>query len=412
MAKSTTKKVTKESKQKVEEKAAATSESSSSDSSSSSSSSSSSESESSSSDSSSSESESSSDSSSSESESSSSDDESSSEAEEESKKGEKKEESSSSESESESESEESKKEESKSESSSDSSSSSSSESESSDEEEEEKKEESKKRKAEESEESESKKSKTEGEPATIFVGRLSWSIDDEWLKNEFEHIGGVIGARVIYERGTDRSRGYGYVDFENKEYAEKAVKEMHGKEIDGREINCDMSTSKPAAGNNDRAKKFGDVPSEPSETLFLGNLSFNADRDNISEMFSKFGEIVSVRIPTHPETEQPKGFGYVQYTNVEDAKKALDALQGEYIDNRPVRLDFSTPRPPQNNSGFRGGRDGFRGGRGGNRGGRDGFRGGRGGNRGGFRSGSGANNAPLGQSRNTASFSGTKKTFD
>ena len=179
-----------------------------------------------------------------------------------------------------------------------------------------------------------------------------------------------------------------------------------------------LDVYKRQAGNNDRAKKFGDVPSEPSETLFLGNLSFNADRDAISELFSKYGEIISVRIPTHPETEQPKGFGYVQYTNVEDAKKALEGLQGEYIDNRPVRLDYSTPRP---DNGGRGGFGGNRGGDRGGRGGRGGFnrggfnRGGRGGNRGGFGgrpSGSGSNTAPLGRGRNTASFAGSKKTFD
>ena len=332
--------------------------------------------------------------------------------------------SSESDSDSESDSEESKedkKESSDSESSSSSSSSSSdsesdSDSSSSDEEEEAKEEkDSKKRKAEdEEEESSPKKAKTDGEPATVFVGRLSWSIDDEWLKQEFEHIGGVVAARVMYERGTDRSRGYGYVDFEDKSYAEKAVKEMHGKEIDGRPINVDMSTSKPTVNpREDRQKRFGDIPSEPSDTLFLGNLSFNADRDNIYEIFGKFGEIISVRIPTHPETEQPKGFGYVQYTSIDDAKKALEALQGEYIDNRPVRLDYSTPKPNNGGNGGNGGsRGGFRGGRGGNSGG---FRGGRGGNnggnRGGFRpSGSGANQAPLGKPR--TAFAGQKKTFD
>ncbi|CAI4478388.1 ASN_HP2_G0020760.mRNA.1.CDS.1 [Saccharomyces cerevisiae] len=402
------KKEVKASKQAKEEKAKAVS-SSSSDSSSSSSSSSESESE--------SESESSSSSSSSSSDSESSSSSSSdSESEAETKKEESKDSSSSSSSsdsssdeEEEEEKEETKKEESKESSSSDSSSSSSSDSESEKEESNDKKRKSEDAEEEEDEESSNKKQKNEEteEPATIFVGRLSWSIDDEWLKKEFEHIGGVIGARVIYERGTDRSRGYGYVDFENKSYAEKAIQEMQGKEIDGRPINCDMSTSKPA-GNNDRAKKFGDTPSEPSDTLFLGNLSFNADRDAIFELFAKHGEVVSVRIPTHPETEQPKGFGYVQFSNMEDAKKALDALQGEYIDNRPVRLDFSSPRP--NNDGGRGGSRGF-GGHGGNRGfgGRGGARGGRGG----FRpSGSGANTAPLGRSRNTASFAGSKKTFD
>ncbi|KAL6945465.1 hypothetical protein ACO0QE_002921 [Hanseniaspora vineae] len=362
-----------------------------------------------------------SDSSSSDSDSSSSDSESEEEVKETKKevkkeaKKETKEESSSSSSESDSSSSDS-------DSSSDSSSSDSdSESESEEAEEEVKEEvkESKKRKSdsesasqEEKEESSSKKPKLAGEPATIFVGRLSWNIDGEWLKSEFEHIGGVISARVIYERdNAERSRGYGYVDFEDVSYAEKAIKEMQGKEIDGRPINVDMSTSKPAGGNNDRAKKFGDVPSEPSDTLFLGNLSFEANRDEIYEVFSNHGEIISVRLPTHPETEQPKGFGYVQYGSIESAQDALNTLQGHYINNRPVRLDFSTPKPRND----RGGNFGGRGGRGGNfggRGGRGGSFGGRGGSFGGRDRGKGANSIPVGRAPQTASFQGSKKTFD
>ncbi|AAS53478.1 AFR107Wp [Eremothecium gossypii ATCC 10895] len=324
---------------------------------------------------------------SSDSESSSSSDSDSSDSEEETKN------STSSSSSSDSEAEEKEKSAS-SKSSSSSSSESSSDSESSASDNEGSKEESKKRSAESEDDAVAKKQKTDGQPATIFVGRLSWSVDDEWLKTEFDHIGGVVGARVIYERGTDKSRGYGYVDFEDVSYAEKAVKEMHGKEIDGRAINCDMSTSKPAsAPREDRAKKYGDTPSQPSDTLFLGNLSFNADRDALFELFSKHGNVISVRIPTHPESNQPKGFGYVQYGSVEEAQAALDALQGEYIDNRPVRIDFSSPRPPQQGGATRG-RGGFRGGRGGGR------------------TGSGANNAPLGKPRQSAAFKGTKKTFD
>jgi nucleolin len=227
------------------------------------------------------------------------------------------------------------------------------------------------------------------------------------LKSEFEHIGGVVDARVIYEReNPSRSRGYGYVDFKSQKYADKAVKEMHGKEIDGREINVDISTSKPAAnGGNDRARKFGDVPSNPSETLFLGNLSFDVDRDEIYKMFEEFGNIISVRLPTHPETQQLKGFGYVQYGDIESAKNAFENLQGTYIANRPVRLDYSTPKPPSAGNDRRQG--GFRGND------RGGFRGNdrRQGNRGERNFSSGANSIPLG-SRNSAPFSGQKKTFD
>ncbi|EGW34628.1 uncharacterized protein SPAPADRAFT_57674 [Spathaspora passalidarum NRRL Y-27907] len=414
MAKSSTKdkKVTK----KVEKKKVESS-SSESESSSESSSSSSSESE-------------SEDESSSDSESSSSESESESEEEKkEAKVEEKKDESSSSESESSSsdsesdsdsdsssdEEEEEKKEEKKDESDSDSDSSSSSESESdsdssSDEEEEE---EPKKRKADEEESSEesseepvAKKARTDetDEPATLFVGRLSWNIDDEWLKREFEHIGGVIGARVIMERSTGKSRGYGYVDFDNKDSAEKALVEMQGKEIDGRPINLDMSTGKPhASKSNDRAKQFGDTPSAPSDTLFIGNLSFNAQRDNLFEIFGQHGTVISCRIPTHPDTQQPKGFGYVQFSSVDEAKAALEALNGEYIEGRACRLDFSAPRDNANAGGNRGGFGGNRGGRGdfgGNRGGRGGFGGNRGGRERSF------------SPRPTTEFKGTKKTFD
>ena len=320
----------------------------------------------------------------------------------------------------------------------------SSDSDSSDDDEEEKKEESsdsdssseeednsKKRKAEDEEEEsttaspepETKKAKTEevsSEPATLFVGRLSWNIDDAWLQREFEKYPGVTSARVISDRATGRSKGYGYVDFESKTVAEKALEEMQGAELDGRPINVDLSTSKPKSQNpsdrsNDRASKYGDAKSEPSDTLFIGNLSFDSNRDSVQEFFAEYGPVLGVRLPTHPETEQLKGFGYVQFESSDAAQKALDNLNGQYLNDRAVRLDFSTPKPQNDRGGFggrggRGGRD-F-GGRGG-RGGRDfGGRGGRGGNfggdrNGGFRnSGSGANSTPV------SGFRGSKKTFD
>ena len=93
------------------------------------------------------------------------------------------------------------------------------------------------------------------------------------------------------------------------------------------------------------------------------------------------------------DSGNPKGFGYVTFASVEDAKAAYDNMMGADIGGRPVRLDYATPRPDRNGDSprgggrGRGGRGGFgdRGGRGGGRGGRGGFgdRGGRGGARGG-----------------------------
>src|SRR5690242_384233 len=151
---------------------------------------------------------------------------------------------------------------------------------------------SKKRKAEEATAPAVKKSKTEDAPAAggegiknLFVGSLSWNIDEDWLYREFEQFGTITGCRVISDRETGRSKGFGYVEFESADAAAKAQKEMMGYELDGRPLNVDFSTprEKPANKTFDRANKFGDKRSAPSNTLFLGNLSFDCTNEAVQE---------------------------------------------------------------------------------------------------------------------------------
>lgn len=183
------------------------------------------------------------------------------------------------------------------------------ESDSSEDDEEEKKEEapSKKRKAEESEPATAKKSKTEEVSAetgskNLFVGNLSWNIDDEWLYREFEEFGEITGARVISDKATGRSKGFGYVEFSDASAAAAALKAKNGADIDGRPANVDFSTPRdnnaPRERANQRAQQFGDSTSAPSDTLFLGNLSFEADENVVGEAFGAHGKVINVRLPT------------------------------------------------------------------------------------------------------------------
>lgn len=221
-----------------------------------------------------------------------------------------------------------------------------------------------------------------GATKTVFVGRLSWNVDEEWLASEFAECGEVVSARVQMDRTTGKSRGFAYVTFTTTDAVEKALA-MNGKEIDGRPVNIDKSIEKDkTAVRENRAKAFGDSASPPSSVLFVGNLSFDATEDVIWEAFGEYGDIKSVRLPTDRETGRPKGFGYVEFTDIEAAKKAHEGLSGQEISGRAIRLDYSQPRD-DNGGGRGGGRGGFGGGRGG------GFRGGRGGGFGGDRGGFG-----------------------
>jgi len=131
---------------------------------------------------------------------------------------------------------------------------------------------------------------------------LSWNVDDEWLYREFEEFGELTGARVVTDRESGRSKGFGYVEFVNAADAATALKAKKGTQIDGREANVDFSTprdnSAPKDRANNRAKDFGDSQSPPSDTLFLGNLSFGASEDMIGEAFGEHGTVVNVRLPT------------------------------------------------------------------------------------------------------------------
>ncbi len=70
----------------------------------------------------------------------------------------------------------------------------------------------------------------------LFVGSLPWSVNDEKLKETFEQHGTVLSAKIITDRDTQRSRGFGFVEMENSTDASKAIKALNDSEIDGRNI--------------------------------------------------------------------------------------------------------------------------------------------------------------------------------
>lgn len=70
----------------------------------------------------------------------------------------------------------------------------------------------------------------------LYVGNLPWTLTNDSLKELFAHIGDVAEAIVITDRASGRSKGFGFVTFVKDEDAEKAVSEMHEKEVEGRKI--------------------------------------------------------------------------------------------------------------------------------------------------------------------------------
>ena len=70
----------------------------------------------------------------------------------------------------------------------------------------------------------------------IYVGNLSWGVDDAKLKEIFAEFGDISEAVVIKDKFSQRSKGFGFVEFADDASGQKAVDAMNGKEIDGREL--------------------------------------------------------------------------------------------------------------------------------------------------------------------------------
>jgi len=70
----------------------------------------------------------------------------------------------------------------------------------------------------------------------LFVGSLPWSVSDEELKETFEKHGTVVSAKVVTDRDTKRSRGFGFVEMENSSDANNAIKALNNSELNGRNI--------------------------------------------------------------------------------------------------------------------------------------------------------------------------------
>ncbi len=84
----------------------------------------------------------------------------------------------------------------------------------------------------------------------LYVGNLPYSANDSVLKAKFEEVGTVDSSKVITDRDTGRSKGFGFIEMSTDEEAEEAISKFHGTDFDGRSMT--VSEAKPMVANDNR----------------------------------------------------------------------------------------------------------------------------------------------------------------
>jgi RNA recognition motif-containing protein len=100
--------------------------------------------------------------------------------------------------------------------------------------------------------------------------------------------------------------------------------------------------------------------------LYVGNIPYSSTEAELRELFSEYGEIESLKIMKDQFTDRSRGFGFIEMANEEDAKKAIEALDGKDFMGKSLKVNEA--KPQQKRGGFQNRGSGYGGGRGTGRG--------------------------------------------
>ncbi|KAL6145682.1 hypothetical protein ACLB2K_056367 [Fragaria x ananassa] len=158
----------------------------------------------------------------------------------------------------------------------------------------------------------------------VFVKNLSDETDNVALQAMFRKFGNVLSCKVaMFEDG--KSKGYGFVQFETEESAIAAIDKLNGSKVADKQLYVAKFVRK-----SDRVLPNPDVK---YTNLYVKNLDPDVREELLEEKFSEFGKIVRLAI-ARDENGNSRGFGFVNFETPDDAKRALESLNGTQLGSK------------------------------------------------------------------------------
>lgn len=183
----------------------------------------------------------------------------------------------------------------------------------------------------------------ERDARTVFVWQLSARIRQRDLEDFFTSVGKIRDVRLIIDGKTKRSKGIAYVEFREVESAQLALG-LTGTKLLGVPIQIQQShAEKNRVGGTDAsgmavAYSRPSAPSRGPMKLYVGSLHYNITEDMLRGIFEPFGKLDDIKLIRDPQTNRSQGYGFVTYNNGDDARKALDQLNGFDLAGRAMKV--------------------------------------------------------------------------
>ena len=173
----------------------------------------------------------------------------------------------------------------------------------------------------------------------LFVRNIGYNTTQEGLADYFAKYGDVEESKIVTDKQTGKSRGFGFLKFYEKKSAVAAMKDADNIVVDGRNLQIRYSNDKGSqmkGGNSNSAKKG------PSSEfgVFVGNISYKCTENDLKKFFKDCGKVVDVRIAKKPDGKL-KGFAHVDFETKEGMEKAVEK-NGNELQGRALKIDKSS----------------------------------------------------------------------
>ncbi|XP_075523119.1 polyadenylate-binding protein RBP45-like isoform X1 [Primulina tabacum] len=181
---------------------------------------------------------------------------------------------------------------------------------------------------------------------TIFVGDLAADVTDFMLQETFRaNYPSVKGAKIVTDRTTGRTKGYGFVRFNDESEQIHAMTEMNGRFCSTRPMRIGPAANKQKVGVQTKASYQASQGTASEDdptntTIFVGNLDPNVTDDHLRQVFGQYGQLIHVKIPVG------KRCGFVQFADRSCAEEAIRILSGTQLGGQTIRLSWG--RSPSN----------------------------------------------------------------
>uniref|UniRef100_A0A8R1U2U8 RRM domain-containing protein n=2 Tax=Onchocerca TaxID=6281 RepID=A0A8R1U2U8_ONCVO len=171
------------------------------------------------------------------------------------------------------------------------------------------------------------------QPRTVYVGNLDPSITEDFITTLFGQIGAVTKTKVIFDGTNDP---YAFVEFADHYTAAQALQAMNKRVLLEKEMKVNWATEPGSQAKVDTSKHFH---------VFVGDLSPEVDNKALKDAFAPFGEVSDAKVIRDATTLKSKGYGFVSYPKREEAERAIEQMNGQWLGRRTIRTNWATRKP-------------------------------------------------------------------